>query len=90
MDKTKDLRLSRPLYEGLPYGYMMFGVFALMVSSGQSSTTLSLLVGVPGLIALLAGVVVLLRRRDYRAMRTHYARPDALSEPSREEINLQR
>ena len=82
--KTSTLRLSRPLYEGLPWIYISLGVFALIVSYGQSSQALSVLVGLPGLAALMAGLVVLLRRRDYRAMRTHYERPDALSEPTRE------
>jgi hypothetical protein len=83
--KTRVLRLSKPVYEGLPWAYMLGGMFALIVSYGQRSTLLSLLIGVPGLVALLGGIVVLLRRRDYRSMRTHYNRPDALSEPTREE-----
>jgi len=84
--KTNTLRLSRPLYEGLPWFYLTLGLFALIVSYGQSSSLLSLLVGLPGFVALMAGIVVLLKRRDYRAMRTHYDRPDALSEPTREEL----
>ena len=82
--KTNTLRLSRPLYEGLPWIYISLGLFALIVSYGQSSPTLSVLVGLPGFAALMGGLVVLLKRRDYRAMRTHYERPDALSEPTRE------
>jgi hypothetical protein len=84
--KVNTLRLSRPLYEGLPWLYLSLGLFALIVSYGQSSSLLSLLVGLPGFMALMAGIVVLLKRRDYRAMRAHYERPDALSEPTREEL----
>jgi hypothetical protein len=40
---------------------------------------LSLLTGVLGLVILVGGIVVLLRRRDYRDMRSQYADPDSLS-----------
>lgn len=85
--KMQSLRLSRPLYEGLPWGYMLFGVLALIVSYGHDSGAVSLLLGLPGLVALLAGIVVLLKRRDYRAMRTQYQRPDALAEAAGERKN---
>ena len=39
---------------------------------------IGLLVGILGLLMLLAGVVVLLRRRDYRELRAQYADPDSL------------
>jgi nitrate reductase gamma subunit len=55
------------------------------VSYAQSSRALSIVVGVPGFVAMMAGIVLLLKRRDYRTMRMHYARPDALAEPSRED-----
>ena len=82
--KTRVLRLSKPVYELLPWAYILGGLFALIVSYGQRSAVLSVIVGLPGLVAVLGGLVVLLRRRDYRAMRAHYDRPDALSEPNRE------
>jgi hypothetical protein len=40
---------------------------------------LSLLTGLLGLVILVGGIVVLLRRRDYRDMRSQYANPDSLS-----------
>jgi hypothetical protein len=43
------------------------------------SGVLSLLVGLAGLAGLLGGVVILLRRRDYRELRSQYADPDALN-----------
>jgi hypothetical protein len=39
---------------------------------------LSLLTGLLGLVILVGGIVVLLRRRDYRDMRSQYANPDSL------------
>ena len=41
---------------------------------------ISLLVGLAGLGALIYGIVVLLRRRDYRALRSEYGQPDSLSD----------
>jgi Flp pilus assembly protein TadB len=73
-------RLSRPVYEGLPWVYLLAGLLALCVSYLQTSTGLSLVLGLPGLLAVLAGVVVLLRRRGYRRLRAEYAAPDALDE----------
>jgi nitrate reductase gamma subunit len=40
---------------------------------------LSLIVGFAGIAAVLGGVVILLRRRDYRELRSQYADPDALN-----------
>ena len=73
-------KLSRPVYEGLPWAYLLGGLTALIVSYFQDSTALSLTLGLPGLLAVLAGVVVLLRRRGYRHLRTQYDAPDALDE----------
>jgi hypothetical protein len=72
--------LSRPLYEGLPWIYMASGVLALLGSYWLAARgALSLIVGLAGLVALVGGFVVLLRRRDYRELRAQYADPDALS-----------
>ena len=71
------MRLSRPVYEGLPWLYIAAGLVALGASYLiADSHTLSLLVGLAGLAALLLGVVVLLRRRDYRELRSQYGQPD--------------
>ncbi len=75
-------RFSRPVYEGLPWFYITCGLLALALSYALAlHRWVSLLLGVLGLLALLAGVVVLLRRRDYRALRAQYADPDALGRP---------
>ena len=71
---------SRPLYEGLPWIYIMFGLGALLVSYLLAARgTVSLLTGLLGLACVVGGFVLLLRRRDYRALRSQYADPDSLN-----------
>jgi Flp pilus assembly protein TadB len=71
--------LSRPVYEGLPWLYMACGVAALLASYLLAAHGVaSLIVGFLGLLTLVGGIVVLLRRRDYRQLRSEYADPDAL------------
>ena len=70
---------SRPVYEGLPWVYIMFGLGALIGSYLLATRgALSLIVGVLGLACVVGGFVLLLRRRDYRALRSRYANPDWL------------
>ncbi len=71
---------SRPVYEGLPWVYIISGLCALLASYALAARgTLSLLIGVLGLLCVVGGFVLLLRRRDYRALRSQYADPDSLS-----------
>jgi hypothetical protein len=71
-------RLSRPLYEVLPWVYVAGGAAALFGSYVSPYRALSIAVGVLGLVGVLGGTVVLLRRRDFREMQSHYGKPDAL------------
>jgi uncharacterized membrane protein len=64
-------RLSRPLYEALPWIYMVMGVVALAASYFQSSGFLSFVLGAFGFVAVVGGVVVALRRRDFRQLRAN-------------------
>jgi len=73
------MRLSRPLYEGLPWVYMACGLAALAGSYLLSSRLVSLLLGLLGLAGLLGGSVIALRRRDYRQLRANYADPERLN-----------
>ena len=70
-------QFSRPVYEGLPWLYITCGLLILGGSYLLAAHgVLSLLAGIIGLLFVLLGVVVLLRRRDYRALRSQY--PDTL------------
>ena len=53
---------------------LMLGGSYLLAAHG----ILSLIVGLTGFLLLLGGVVLVLRRRDYRALRSRYADPDSL------------
>jgi len=70
---------SRPVYEGLPWFYITGGIAALIASYRLTSRGgLSLLTGLLGLVVLVGGIDVLLRRRDYCELRSQYANPDSL------------
>lgn len=75
--KRRNLRLSRPLYEGLPWIYMLGGLLALAASYRYRGGRLSAVAGVLGISAVIGGIVVLLRRRDFRDMRAHYQDSDS-------------
>ena len=73
-------QFSRPVYEGLPWFYIICGLAVLggsylLIGYGLAS----LIAGILGLLLLLGGVVVLLRRRDYRELRAQYGDPDSLT-----------
>ena len=70
-------RLSRPLYEGLPWIYVACGVAALIGSYMSPYRVVGLIVGVAGFLGVLGGIVILLRRRDYRELRSQYGNSDS-------------
>jgi len=66
------MRLARSLYESLPYVYMLVGVGACAASFLWRAEVWSDLVTVLGLIVLVMGLVLALRRRDYRIQKRRY------------------
>jgi Flp pilus assembly protein TadB len=81
MQPAASQRLSRPVYEGLPWLYMLCGIAAFVGSYLLPSGLFSLLAGLVGLVGVLGGIVILLRRRDYRELRAQYVDPDSLDVP---------
>ena len=66
------MRLARSLYESLPYVYIAVGVAAVVTSFLWRVPPWSdVMVGF-GLVALVSGLVLVLRRRDYRIQKRHY------------------
>ena len=73
-----DQRLARPLYEALPWIYLLCGLAALTASYlTKSSGVMSAVIGLPGLVATLGGIVLLLRRRGFRKMKADYFEGDS-------------
>ena len=58
--------VSKPIYESLPYFYLLFGAMALGASMYVNHWYWPTICFVTGLFCLVAGLVVLLKRRDYR------------------------
>jgi ABC-type xylose transport system permease subunit len=70
---------SRPVYEGLPWFYIICGLIGLGASYLIAAHgALSLVMGLAGLLAVVGGFVVVLRRREYRALRSRYTDPGLL------------
>lgn len=82
---TSGPHISRPIYEALPWIYILCGLAALAGSYLHPSRWMSLLLGVPGLTAVLGGIVVALRRRDYRQMKANNYLNDSSVLPRGEE-----
>ena len=62
--------LTRPVYELLPYAYMVLGMLLLGGASYVSSWATLLVI--LGIALLIVGVVLWLKRRDYRRGQTEY------------------
>ncbi len=58
--------ISKPVYESLPYMYLIVGGVFLASSMYVNYSYWPTICFVSGLVCLVAGLVVLLKRRDYR------------------------
>jgi hypothetical protein len=63
--------IPRPLYEVIPYVYIAAGVALPVAAFFTEGGPRSLLLA-GGALGLIAGLVLLMRRRDYRASQTEY------------------
>ena len=64
---VSDMWVAKPIYESLPYLYLLMGAFALGASLYLNYWYWQEICFVVGLGCLVAGLVVLLKRRDHRA-----------------------
>jgi hypothetical protein len=64
--------IARPIYELLPYLYMAVGLALLGAAWLVEITTLPSVFMVVGALSLMAGLVLWLRRRDYRTRQSEY------------------
>ena len=62
--------LSKPFYEALPYYYIGIGLASLIASLYVNYWYWPAICLVVGLTGLVGGLVVLLKRRDYRQSRS--------------------
>lgn len=70
--ENRTVRLSKPLYELLPYVYIVSGLLAVAGSYFLTRGIWAEIVLVLGLLCVVGGAVVLLKRRDARVRRTEY------------------
>ena len=58
--------ISKPIYESLPYFYLLVGVISLSASMYVNHWYWPTICFVTGVVCLVGGLVVLLKRRDSR------------------------
>ena len=66
------MRIARSLYESLPYVYIAVGVAAMATSYLWRVAPWSAVMAAFGMVAVVAGLVLVLRRRDYRIQKRRY------------------
>lgn len=60
------MRLPRGIYEALPYAYLAAGVGACLASYAAQNAAWSNVAFAVGVVGIVAGCVLILRRRSYR------------------------
>jgi hypothetical protein len=76
------MRLSRPVYEGLPIIYGAISVLAVTLAYLDPAGPRSMLAFGIGVFAAIAALTVYLRRQDYRALSREYS-GETIELPSR-------
>jgi hypothetical protein len=76
------MRLARPVYESLPYLYMGIGALAIFLFYLDPDGPRGVVAFVIGIIVETAGLTLLLRRQDYRALSREYS-GETIDLPSR-------
>ena len=66
------MRLSRPLYEGLPLIYVGVGACGFVIAYFDPSPVRSIIAFGIGLLAAVAALTVFLHRQDHRALSREY------------------
>jgi hypothetical protein len=66
------MRLSRPIYESLPYCYMAMGALAIFLFYLDPLGPRAFTAFAIGVFAATAGLTLVLRRQDYRALSREY------------------
>jgi hypothetical protein len=64
--------IARPIYELLPYVYILVGAVLLGVAWFLNIETLPEILLVVGALSMIAGIVLWLRRKDYRTRQAEY------------------
>jgi hypothetical protein len=64
--------IARPIYELLPYVYMVVGAVLLGFAWFSTADTLPGVLLLLGSLSMLAGIVIWLRRKDYRTRQAEY------------------
>ena len=64
--------IARPIYELLPYAYILAGACSLAASWFVHLSPWPGVLVVAGMLAVVGGLVILLRRRDYRTTQSEY------------------
>ena len=67
------MRLTRPVYESLPYLYMAIGGLAIVVFYVNPVGPRAVIAFIIGVLAATAALTLLLRRQDYRALSREYS-----------------
>jgi hypothetical protein len=67
------MRLTRPVYESLPYLYMGIGGLAILLFYVDPLVSRAVVAFVIGVIVETAALTLLLRRQDYRTLSREYS-----------------